>query len=511
MGEKDNAQEHMKIIIHRGSKEIGGSCVEVDRLKYEGDQFYFKSREEMDALFPDDSAALDRAAEIAARCKATIEMGSLHFPQFPLLDRRDLMECFSGLAYDGLRKIYGISDSRNPASAFEQNLIRRLDAELRIIEKTGFINYFLVVSDYVRFARSKGIPVSPGNGSSGGSLVAYALGITEIDPIRFNLVFERFLNPDRVAPPDIDIEICPERRSEVIEYITNKYGADRVAQIGAVIRFNARTAIRDVARALEIPREKASRLVKLVSSDPGSRLANLREANMKFGKACGLLKLDIRGSKARSKLDKMVELVQRSGVIFVLRDLPLDDRKTYEMISRADTEEVFQLESAGIRRLIQKVGVNKIEDLIAMIALYRPGPMELLPGYMQRKTGMEDVVYDHPLLEPILRETYGVFVYQEQVILAANILAGYSLGQADLLRRAMGKKKALVLARERVRFVEGCAMANQIQDQLAGSIFDHIAASAGYTFCKAHATGYGLIAYQMAYLKANYPAVCVTT
>ena len=218
---------------------------------------------------------------------------------------------------------------------------------------------------------------------------------------------------------------------------------------------------------------------------------------MKFGKACELLKLDIRGSKARSKLDKMVELVQRSGVIFVLRDLPLDDRKTYEMISRADTEEVFQLESAGIRRLIQKVGVNKIEDLIAMIALYRPGPMELLPGYMQRKTGMEDVVY--------------VFVYQEQVILAANILAGYSLGQADLLRRAMGKKKALVLARERVRFVEGCAMANQIQDQLAGSIFDHIAASAGYTFCKAHATGYGLIAYQMAYLKANYPAVCVTT
>ena len=538
------------------------------RLRYQGDQFYLKSREEMETLFPDDSAALDRTAEIAERCKAKIEMGRLHFPQLPSIGRRDRMEYLSGLAYEGLLKLYDIADPCNPANFFEKSLTRRLDDELEIIEKVGFVEYFLVVGDYVRFARSKGIPVGPGRGSIGDSLVAYAIGITEIDPIRFNLVFERFLNPDRISPPDIDIDVCLERRGEVIEYIRSKYGAERVAQIATFGQLGAKTVIRDVARALEIPMDTANRLAKMIPADPRMSLGRARVVNPLFEAACttdadmlrilphaevleglyrnvgvhaagivigdqplinivpltrdkdnntvtqyaqepveecGLLKLDILGLQTLTVLKTAVELVRKEqGVEIDLANLPLEDRKTYELINRGDTEKVFQLESAEIRRLILEVGVNNIEDLIVVIALDHPGTSEMLPSYVARKTGKEPVTYDHPLLEPILKETYGVIVYQEQVMRAANVLAGYSLGQADLLRRAMGKKKPAVMAKERFRFVEGCGKVNQIPKQHAESIFDHIAAFAGYTFCKAHATGYSLIAFQMAYLKANY-------
>ena len=540
------------------------------RMRYHGDQFYFKSREELAQIFPDDAAALDLPAEIAARCQASIEMGKLHFPQFDVPDGRGQKEYLIHLAHEGLRRIYGVKDPRNPANDPERRLAARLDEEIGIIEKTGFINYFLVVSDFVNYARSQGIPVGPGRGSGGGSLVAYVTGITELDPIRFNLIFERFLNPDRVSPPDFDIDFCQERREEVIRYVKNKYGSDRVAQIVTFGQLGAKTVIRDVARVLEIPLDRANRLAKMIPEDPKITLAKAREANPEFGKACttdpdlrlilptaevleglyrnagvhaagvvigdkplldivplgrdkegqpvtqyakepieecGLLKMDFLGLKTLTVLKEATELVQRGhGVQIDLANLPLEDHKTYQLLSDADTVGVFQVESGGMRQLMRDIGVNNIEDLIAVIALYRPGPMEMLPSYIKRKTGKEKVAYDHPLLEPILKETYGVMVYQEQVQRAANVLAGYSLGQADLLRRAMGKKKKEVMDKERARFVEGCGKVNQIPKQLAESIFDHIAAFAGYGFNKAHSAGYAIVSFQTAYLKANYPA-----
>ena len=540
------------------------------RMKYQGDQFYLKSREELAQLFPNDTAALDLPAEIAARCHATIEMGKLHFPQFTVPGSQGQKEYLTYLSHEGLRRIYGVKDPRKPASDHERNLMKRLDEELAIIEKTGFINYFLVVSDFVNYARSQGIPVGPGRGSGGGSLVAYVTGITELDPIRFNLIFERFLNPDRVSPPDFDIDFCQDRRDEVIRYVKNKYGSDRVAQIVTFGQLGAKSVIKDVARVLEIPLDKANRLAKMIPEDPKITLAKAREANPEFGKACatdpdlrlilptaevleglyrnagvhaagvvigdkplidivplghdkegqpvtqyakepieecGLLKMDFLGLKTLTVLKEATELVKRGHNVQIdLANLPLDDRKTYELLSRADTVGVFQVESSGMRQLIRGIGVNNIEDLIAVIALYRPGPMEMLPSYVARKTGKEKVVYDHPRLGPILQETYGVMVYQEQVQRAANVLAGYSLGQADLLRRAMGKKKAEVMAKERSRFVDGCAKVNQIPTGQAESIFDHIAAFAGYGFNKAHSAGYAIVSFQTAYLKANYPA-----
>ena len=356
----------------------------------------------------------------------------------------------------------------------------------------------------------------------------------------------------------------------MIRYVKNKYGSERVAQIVTFGQLGAKTVIRDVARVLEIPLDKANRLAKMIPEDPKITLSKAREANPEFGKACandpalrvslpfaevleglyrnagvhaagvvigdmplidivplgrdkegqpvtqyakepieecGLLKMDFLGLKTLTVLKEATELVQRGhGVQIDLANLPLDDHKTYELLSRAETVGVFQVESTGMRNLMRDIGVNNIEDLIAVIALYRPGPMEMLPSYIRRKTGKEKVVYDHPLLEPILQETYGVMVYQEQVQRAANVLAGYSLGQADLLRRAMGKKKAEVMAKERSRFVEGCAKVNQISRELAESIFDHIAAFAGYGFNKAHSAGYAIVSFQTAYLKANYPA-----
>lgn len=540
------------------------------RMRYHGDQFYFKSREELAALFPDDEAALDRSVEIAARCQASIKMGKLQFPEFTVPGTMSDKDYLAQRSHEGLRRIYGVVDPRNPANDRERDLVARMNDELAIIAKTGFINYFLVVSDFVNYARSQGIPVGPGRGSGGGSLVAYVTGITELDPIRFNLIFERFLNPDRVSPPDFDIDFCQDRRDEVIQYVKNKYGTDRVAQIVTFGQLGAKSVIKDVARVLEIPLDVANRLAKMIPEDPKITLTKAREANPEFGaacatdlelrrilptaeileglyrnagvhaagvvigdkplidivplgrdkegqpvtqyakepiEACGLLKMDFLGLKTLTVLKEATELVQRGhGVQIDLANLPLEDRKTYELLSRAETVGVFQVESTGMRNLMRDIGVNNIEDLIAVIALYRPGPMEMLPSYIRRKTGKEPVTYDHPLLEPILKETYGVMVYQEQVQRAANVLAGYSLGQADLLRRAMSKKKDDVMAEERSRFVEGCVRINKIPAKKAGEIFKHIEDFAGYGFNKAHSAGYAILSFQTAYLKANYPA-----
>jgi DNA polymerase-3 subunit alpha len=422
----------------------------------------------------------------------------------------------------------------------------------------------------MRYARDHHIPVGPGRGSGGGSLVAYALGITAIDPLRYELIFERFLNPERVSPPDFDIDFCQSRRGEVIEYVKEKYGRDNVAQIITFGSLGAKTVIRDVGRVLEVPFNKCDQLSKMVPEDPKITLEKALAQNPEFRRTyeqdeeckrildfgfvleglyrnagthaagvvigerplveiiplardkeketitqypmeplgeIGLLKMDFLGLKTLTVIQEAVDLVRETrGTEVDIENLPFDDAPTYALLNRGDTVGVFQLESGGMRDLIRRIGIDRIEDLIAMIALYRPGPMNMLPDYVDRKSGRAEIRYDHPLLEPILKETYGVMVYQEQVQKAANVLAGYSLGEADILRRAMGKKKPAEMEKQRAKFIAGAKTASGMEARLAEQIFETMSKFAGYGFNKAHSAGYGIIAYQTAYLKANYPA-----
>ncbi len=545
------------------------------RMKYFGSEFYFKSREELEKLFPEDAAALDATVEIAGRCNAKIEFGKLHFPAFDVIDPAcrgmTQREYLFKLGHDGMRELYAIADPANPADAREKGLMERFDYEMSVIERTGFINYFLVVQDFIRYARNSGIPVGPGRGSGAGSIVAYALGITRLDPIHFNLIFERFLNPDRVSPPDFDIDFCQAKRERVIDYVKQKYGEDRVAQIVTFSGLGAKTCIRDIARVLEIPLAKSNELAKMIpETPPNITFAMAKKDNPAFALACandpelmrimkyaevleglyrgtgihaagvvigdqplidivplgrdknmqpmtqyakeaveecGLLKMDFLGLKTLTVLAEAVVLVQEiHGTAIDLDKIPLDDETTFELFRRADTVGVFQLESGGMQRTLRDLGPTRIEEIIAILALYRPGPMDQIPLFIKRKKGEEPILYDHPLLEPIAKETYGIMVYQEQVQRAANALAGYSLGQADLLRRAMGKKKVEVMVKERAKFIEGCAKVNNIPAEKAGLIFDNIEKFAGYGFNKAHAAAYGIVTYQTAYMKAHYPA-----
>ena len=563
---REHAQAH-EIML---AIQTGTVMSDPRRMRYEGDNFFFKTREEMERLFPDDTDALDRTVEIAARCNYRFRKGASHFPKFDPTGRIPPRAQLLAIAHEGLRRRYGIRDVAHPADEAERALMRRFDFEVGIIEKTGFLDYFLVVADFVRYARAQGIPVGPGRGSGGGSVVAYVMGITEIEPLKHHLIFERFLNPDRVSPPDFDIDFCQSRRGEVIDYVKRKYGTDRVAQIATFGQLGAKTVIRDIARVLEIPLARAMAFTKLIPDDPKITLQKAVDQNPEFAAACrqdpdlarimpharvleglyrnvgmhaagvvigdsklsdvvpltkdkegspmtqfakedvescGLLKMDFLGLKTLTVLHEAVELVRQTrGVAIDLGHLPENDPPTYALLNRGDTKGVFQLESPGMVKLIGEIGISNLDDLIAVIALFRPGPMEMLPSYSARKTGREPIHYDHPLLEPILKETYGIMVYQEQVQRAANVLAGYSLGQADLLRRAMGKKKKEIMDEERGKFVEGCARTNQIPRELAEKIFDNIAAFAGYGFNQAHSVGYGIISYQTAYMKANFPA-----
>jgi DNA polymerase-3 subunit alpha len=541
-----------------------------NRMRYRTNEFYMKTRAEMEQALAEFPGVIDRTLEIAERCNLEIEFGSPHFPTFVTPKGITQKDYLIKLGFEGITSRYGIKDPVNPKDSIEHDIVARFHHEMTVIEKTGFINYFLVVWDFVRFAHEKQIPVGPGRGSGGGSLVAYVLGITAIDPLRYDLIFERFLNPERVSPPDFDIDFCQTRRGEVIEYVKNKYGKENVAQIITFGSLGSKTVIRDVGRALEIPYSKCDYLSKMIPEDPKMTLKLALEQNPEFKKAhdtdedckkilnigfaleglqrnagthaagvvigekplsqiiplardkegqiitqfsmeplgeIGLLKMDFLGLKTLTVIQEALDLIrEHRGVTIELEKMPLDDKPTYELFNRGDTVGVFQLESAGMRDLIRRISVNRIEDLIAMIALYRPGPMNMLQDYVDRKCGKAKVTYEHPLLEPILKETYGVMVYQEQVQKAANVLAGYSLGQADILRRAMGKKKSEIMEKERARFVDGCKKTNAISTKLAGQIFDVMAKFAGYGFNKAHSAGYAVIAYQTAYLKANYPA-----
>ena len=545
------------------------------RMRYASNEFYFKSREELEKRFPNDQEAFDLTQEIADRCNVVLKFSdgkadSLHFPTY------DVPPGFSdGLTYlihqgkEGLQRHYHF-DYEHPENDTQKMLVERFDFEVGIIKKTGFINYFLVVADFINWSRNHGVPVGPGRGSGAGSILAYTLGITQIDPIRFDLIFERFLNPERVSPPDFDIDFCQARRERTIEYVKQKYGKERVAQIVTFGQLGAKTVIRDIARVLEIPLSQSNDYCKMIPEDPKMTLSKAKTDNPQFAASCnldpdlrrimqyaevleglyrntgvhaagvvigdkplidvvplardkdgspvtqyakepieecGLLKMDFLGLKTLTVLQEAVDLVKLVHNIDVdLVTLPLDDPKTFDLFRRADTVGVFQLESGGMQRVLSDLQPTCIEEIIAILALYRPGPMDMIPSFVKRKKGLEKIVYDHPLLESILKETYGIMVYQEQVQRAAQILAGYSLGKADMLRRAMSKKKPEVMAKERAGFVEGCQKTNSISAEQAGLIFENIEKFVGYGFNKAHAAAYGIVTYQTAYMKAHYPA-----
>jgi len=540
------------------------------RLRYRSREFYFKSPDEMWELFADFPDALQNTLEIAERCNLELELdGPLHFPVFKVPEGISQRRYLEKLAREGLRRRYGIEDADHPRDDREKAICQRFFHELDVIEKTGFINYFLVVWDFVNFARNRGIPVGPGRGSGCGSLVAYTLGITGIDPLKYNLVFERFLNPERISPPDFDIDFCQLRRDEVIDYVRNKYGSESVAQIITFGSLGARTLVRDVGRVLEIPFPECDRLARMIPEDPhitldraleespdfrnevrtnpnartilqfarileglprhaGTHAAGVviaekplveivplardKEQNivtqfeMKSLEKVGLLKMDFLGLKTLTVIQKTLDNIERTrGEKVDIEKIPMDDQSTFDLLNRGDTVGVFQVESRGMRDLLRRIGLNSFEDLIAMIALFRPGPMNMLDDYVNRKHGKVPITYDHPLLEPILKETYGVMLYQEQVQQAANVLAGFTLGQGDILRRAMGKKNPEVMAAQRERFIKGCWEKNRIPAEQAARIFDRMERFAGYGFNKSHSTAYAILSYQTAYLKAHYP------
>ena len=539
-------------------------------------EFRFKTAQEMRAQFADVPEALDNTLVIAERCAVMAETRAPILPHFVSEAGRSEIDELRHRATEGLEKrladhVLSGSGTEEERTAAAAPYRERLDFELGVIESMGYPGYFLIVADFIQWAKGEGIPVGPGRGSGAGSVVAWALTITDLDPLRWGLLFERFLNPERVSMPDFDIDFCQERRDEVIRYVQRKYGEDRVAQIITFGKLQARAVLRDVGRVLQMPYGQIDRLCKLVPNNPANPVT-LQEAieiepqlqeqrrqdesvarlidialqleglyrhasthaagvvigdrpleeliplyrdprsdmpvsqfNMKDVEKAGLVKFDFLGLKTLSVLQTAVDLLKVRGIEVDLERLPLDDTGTFEMISRADTTGVFQLESSGMRDVLRRLKPDRFEDIIAVVALYRPGPMENIPSYINRKHGIEAVAYDHPKLEPVLKETFGIPIYQEQVQQMARDLAGYTLGRADLLRRAMGKKIKAEMDAQGDTFIRGCAEHSGIATRHARQIFDTMAAFAGYGFNKSHAAAYALVAYQTAWFKANYP------
>ena len=538
-------------------------------------QHRFKSADEMQKVFADIPEALANTLVIAQRCAFLVEERKPILPRSPKTGDRTEPEALRELARDGLEKrlsgyVYKPSMTEPERAHAAKPYRERLEYELDMIVKMGFPGYFMIVADFIQWAKAQGIPVGPGRGSGAGSVVAWSLLITDLDPLRFNLLFERFLNPERVSMPDFDIDFCQDRRDEVIRYVQREYGKDRVAQIITFGKLQARAVLRGVGRVMEMPLGYVDKICKMVPNNPAQpvtlqqainsdpELERLRDTddsvarlfdislkleglyahasthaagvvigdrpleqlvplyrdpnsdmpvtqfNMKYVEQAGLVKFDFLGLKTLTVLDQAVKLLAKRGIEIDLNNLPLDDRKTFDMLIRADAAGVFQLESSGMRDVLRKLKPDVFEDIIAVVALYRPGPMDNIPSFINRKHGTEPIDYLHPTLEPILKETYGIMVYQEQVMQAAQILSGYSLGGADLLRRAMGKKIQSEMDAQRATFVNGAA-ARGIDRDKASEIFDTIDKFAGYGFNKSHAAAYALVAYQTAYLKANYP------
>ena len=552
-----------------------GAYVHQDERRKVTADHYFKTAEEMVELFSDLPEAIENTLEIARRCAFRPRFHDPILPRFVKVpdgadsaeaEKAEAME-LERQAREGLKERLRTID----LAAAEEEYWARLKIELDIINRMGFPGYFLIVSDFIKWAKAEGIPVGPGRGSGAGSVVAWALTITDLDPLRFGLLFERFLNPERVSMPDFDIDFCQDRRDEVIRYVQEKYGRDRVAQIITFGKLQARAVLRDVGRVLNMPFGQVDRICKLVPNNPANpvtlaealqteprlkeqqtedeavaaliekalkleglyRHASTHAAgvvigdrplhelvplyrdprsdmpatqfNMKWVEPAGLVKFDFLGLKTLTVIDKAVRLAAARGVDLDMNAAPLDDKPTFDMLGEGSAVGVFQLESAGMRSTLRAMKPDSLEDIIALVSLYRPGPMENIPTYIERKQGLQQPDYLHPLLEDVLKETYGVIIYQEQVMQIAQILSGYSLGEADLLRRAMGKKKKEEMDKQRKRFVEG-AKEKGVAAEKASSIFDLVQKFAGYGFNKSHAAAYAYIAYQTAWLKANYAA-----
>ncbi len=531
---------------------------------------YFKTAQEMAALFADVPEAVDNTIEIAMRCAYRPKPRDPILPKFTTKQSGQLDEAaeLERQAREGLDKVletHGVTEGFT-----REDYVKRLDYELGIINRMDFPGYFLIVADFIKWSKALGIPVGPGRGSGAGSVVAWALTITDLDPLRFNLVFERFLNPERISMPDFDIDFCQERRDEVIAYVQNKYGHDQVAQIITFGKLQARAVCRDVGRVLQMSYGHVDRLCKMIPNNPanpvtlteaidgeprlqeerdkdetvaemlaiGRKLEGLyrhasthaaglvigdrpldelvplyrdprspmpvTQFNMSLVEKAGLVKFDFLGLKTLTVLDKAARLVAQRGIEVVPAALPLDDDKTYAMLQRAETVGVFQLESSGMRDLIRKSQPSNIEDIIALVALYRPGPMENIPKYIACKKGDEQPEFLHDVITPIVADTYGVIIYQEQVLQIAQALSGYTLGEADILRKAMGKKIKAEMDQQKEKFVSG-AVANGVDQPQAEFIFELVAKFAGYGFNKAHSACYAVVAYQTAWFKANYP------
>ncbi len=528
-----------------------------DRLSFKTNEFYFKSPDEMREAFKNVPEAVENTVKIANMCDVEIEFGHTILPEFKIEDNISHLEYFKNKCYEAIPKKYKEEEY--------EKVKERLDYEISVIDKMGYIDYFLIVQDFINYAKSQGIPVGPGRGSGAGSIAAYLIGITDIDPLKFNLIFERFLNPERVSMPDFDVDFCYERRQEVIDYVERKYGKDHVAQIITFGTMAARAAIRDVARVLDVPYQKADMIAKMIphsmkitideALSQNSELRKLYNEDMETKRvidiskkieglnrqasthACGvvitkepvvsyvplyendgqistqftmttleelgLLKMDFLGLRTLTVIDDTKKLIKKRRNIEV--DFGnFDDKETYKMLSQGKTLGVFQMESNGFRKVMMKMEPDSIEDIIVMISLYRPGPMDQIPRYIRNKNNRENIEYTHESLKEILKPTYGCMVYQEQVMQIFRDLAGYSLGHADIVRRAMGKKKIEVMNKERVSFVEG-AKNNGIDEVSANKIFDEMAEFAKYAFNKSHAAAYAVVAYQTAYLKCHYP------
>ena len=552
----------------------GKTVNDVQRLRYTGDQFFLKTAEQMAAVFSDHPQALKNTLLIAERCNVTIPKGQNHLPSFDVPAMFTLDEYFEHVARDGfaqrlgrLKQLAAAAQLRHTIEEYD----RRLEYEIEMIKQMGYTGYFLIVWDFIRYAREQGIPVGPGRGSAAGSLVAWCMRITDVDPIDFDLIFERFLNPERVSLPDIDVDFCERRRGEVIEYVTRKYGRENVAQIITFGTMKAKAVVRDVGRALDMPYADVNNIAKqippaldmtldkalaenpvlkdMAAKDPKvkevldigrrlegmSRHASVHAAgvviapgpitdyaplykgqrdelttqwNMKEVERVGLLKMDFLGLSTLTLIhDALTEIKRTEGIDLDIDHVPLDDAKTYRLFGEGAAYGIFQFESSGMRELLRKAKPERLDDLIALNALYRPGPLKsgMVDDWVERKQGKREVKYELSALEPILSDTYGVIAYQEQVMRIAQVLAGFSLGQADVLRKAMGKKDPKVMAKQREAFMEG-ARAKGINEKKATKIFELMEYFAGYGFNKSHSTAYAFLAYQTAFLKANYPS-----
>jgi len=546
--------------------QTGSTLADTTRMKFNSDNFYLKSGEEMAALFPGRPGVLENTLKIAERCNVEIKFGEYLLPNYDIPEGYTADEYFEKLCHEGFEKRYP-----NAGDQYKE----RLEYEIGVIKQMGFPGYFLVVQDFVRYAKSQGIKVGPGRGSAAGSMVAFCLEITNVDPMKYDLLFERFLNPERISMPDIDIDFCFERRPEVIEYVTQKYGEDKVAQIITFGTMAARAAIRDAGRVFDIPYGRVDKIAKMIpegfnegrpwtidaaiehvpelkdayENDPevtrqildmaknleglvrqdsihaagvvisDQELTNrtpvqrkgeaeiVTQYSMGSIEKIGLLKIDFLGLRTLTVIDNAVKNINKKhGVDIDIDTIPDDDKTTYELLQKGETTGVFQLESTGMRSLLRDLQPTAFTDIIALLALYRPGPLGsgMVKDFVERKHGQKSISYPHEMLEPILKETYGVMVYQEQVMRIASTMAGFSMGQADTLRKAMGKKLPEVLTKLRRQFVEG-SVENGVEEGLAGKIFDLIVHFAGYGFNKSHSTAYAVVSWQTAWLKAHYP------